>query len=203
MLKSYFNTEYISVKIGIIFTRLGISPNTWTLLALIPAVLGFATLSLCPQNPQNLIIGLGFFVLAGFIDAIDGAVARVTGSETAKGAYLDGIIDRYVEILLYLGLLIYGISSFWICMLIFGAIMTSFTRAYADHRKIITDEGDLKRMGGILERFERLMLIFSGMLLTGYFAEPVYLTYAVILAAILANITALQRIFFVVRYENN
>jgi len=197
VLKAKFNTDYISIKIGIIFSKLGIPPNVWTLLALIPAVFGFASLYY-----HNLILGLIFFIISGFIDAVDGAVARVTGSETDKGAYLDGVIDRYVEILLYLGLLFYGLQEFlipspaWISLLIFGSIMTSYARAYADHKGIVTEPEELKSMGGILERFERLTLIFIGML-AGYFVL-IYLTYAVILVAVLANITALQRILFVV-----
>jgi len=196
MLKSTFNTEYISIKIGIIFSKSGISPNAWTLLALIPAFLGFLSLYY-----HNLIYGLIFFMISGFIDAVDGAVARVTGSETNKGAYFDGIIDRYVEILLYTGLLIYGLdefllpSSIWISALIFGTVMTSYSRAYADHKGIVTEPDELRKMGGILERFERLMLIFIGMA-AGYFVL-IYLTYAVVITAVLANITVLQRIMFV------
>jgi len=127
-----------------------------------------------------------------------------------KGGYIDGIVDRYVEILLYLGLLFYGLNisinvidpNLWaalICILIFGAMFTSFTRAYADHRKLITRDADLKRMGGILERFERLMLIYMGMI-AGCF-NPGYLVYAVVIVAVLANVTALQRILFAVGYK--
>jgi phosphatidylglycerophosphate synthase len=202
MLKANFNTDHLSSALGVIFSKFGFSPNTWTLFSLIPAVIGFVCL--LPQYYHSLILGLVFFMLSGLVDAIDGAVARATKNVTDKGAYIDGIVDRYVEILLYLGLLFYGIpevllpSPAWLSILIFGAAMTSFSRAYADHRKIVTSPEDLKRMGGILERFERLTLIFIGML-AGYFIGPFYITYAVMAAAILANITALQRILFAVR----
>lgn len=203
MLKANFNTESISYRIGTIFMKFGIPPNAWTLISIIPAGVGFACLYY-----GELIFALIFFILSGFFDAVDGAVARVTGTVSDKGAYTDGIVDRYVEILLYLGLLVYGLNknllsaqawSSLICILIFGAVMTSFTRAYADHRKIVTDPKDLKKMGGILERAERLILIFIGML-AGYF-NPAYLAYAVILAAILANFTAFQRIMFVIKFK--
>lgn len=194
MLKSKFNTEGISIRIGMVFSKFGISPNTWTLISIIPAVLGFG--ALCTHH---LIYGLTLFLISGVIDAIDGAVARVTRNVTNLGAFLDGVIDRYVEILLYLGLLLYGISELWISLLIFGAIMPSFVRAYADHRGVVTEPEDHRRMGGILERTERLILVYAGMLL-GHF-DLLWLEYTIILAAILGNITALQRIWFVLNYK--
>ncbi len=194
MIKSKFNTDGISIKIGIIFSRFGISPNIWTLISIIPAVLGFGAL-----YTHHLIYGLILFLISGIIDAIDGSVARVTGRVTSFGAFLDGIVDRYVEILLYLGLLFYGISGLWISLLIFGAIMPSFVRAYADHRGVVTEPEDHRRMGGILERGERLTLIYIGMLL-GHF-DFSWLLYIIKLAAILGNITALQRIWFVFNYK--
>ena len=192
MIKSNFDIRYIDVKLGLFFSKLGITPNQWTFLALIPAVIGFLGLYF-----HNLTFGLVCFAISGVIDAIDGAVARVTGGETNLGAYLDGVVDRYVEILLYLGLLIYGFpgmvlsSSAWIGLLIFGAVMTPYVKAYADHKGIIEPK-DAEKMGGLCERFERLMIIFIGMAL-GYF-NIIYLTYSIILAAILANFTVFQRI---------
>ena len=202
MIKSKFNSESISIKMGIIFAKLGISPNLWTVLAIIPAVFGFLSLA-----SHNLILGTGFFIISGFIDAVDGAVARVTGDVTPYGAFLDGVIDRYVEILLYLGLLFYLSethefllpNSIWVSLLIFGALMPTYVRAYADHKGVITEEGDQRRMGGLLERFERMTLIFVGMV-AGYF-NPMYLTYMITITAVLSNLTALQRILFVVRHK--
>ena len=198
MIKSKFNSEPVSIKIGIVFAKLGISPNLWTIGAIIPAALGFLCLAF-----HNLVGGLIFFIISGFIDAVDGAVARVTGNVTSYGAFLDGIIDIYVEVLLYIGLLFYlpethGFlsNSIWISLLIFGALMPTYVRAYADHKGVVTEGEDQKRMGGILERFERMTLIFIGML-AGCF-NPTYLTYMIIIVAILSNLTALQRILFIV-----
>ena len=118
MIKSKFNSESISIKMGIIFAKLGISPNLWTVLAIIPAVFGFLSLA-----SHNLILGTGFFIISGFIDAVDGAVARVTGDVTPYGAFLDGVIDRYVEILLYLGLILmtFSLASVivWLVIVVF------------------------------------------------------------------------------------
>jgi len=82
--------------------------------------------------------------------------------------------------------------------MIFGSVMTSFVRAYADHRGIVKDPILQKRMGGILERAERLMVLYLGMLL-GIFDES-WLMWAIIVVAVLSNVTAVQRIFFTVRH---
>lgn len=204
MLKAKFNTEKISIKIGLLFSKLGLSPNAWTILSLIPAFLGFLFLL-----EGRLLIAATFFILSGFVDAIDGAVARVTGSVTNLGAFLDGVVDRYVEILLYLGLLFFLTNNsiqevfiphqYWISLLIFGALMPTFVRAYADHRNVVTEPEDHRKMGGLVERAERLILLLAGMVL-GYF-NPVYLIYLVVVVTVLANVTALQRIVFVIRFK--
>jgi hypothetical protein len=86
-------------------------------------------------------------------------------------------------------------------VLMFGALMTSFVRAYADHRGIVTDPAELKRMGGLLERLERLMLLYAGMFLGLFNTE--WLMAVIAITAVLANATVLQRIVFAMRKEND
>jgi len=203
MLKASGSTAAISIKIGTIFARVGISANTWTILALVPAILGFVALLY-----GELLVGVALFLLSGLMDVIDGAVARVTGSVSNLGAFLDGIIDRYVELLLYFGLLFFLLNNFvpeilvphiyWIVLLVSGALMPTFVRAYADHRNVVTEPEDHKKMGGMVERAERLGLIFAGMIL-GYF-NLLFLVYLIAATAALSHLTALQRILFVVRF---
>lgn len=194
-------TERIGIKLGILFAGIPISPNMWTALSVIPAIFGFIALVY-----KQLLLGVVLFGFSALLDAIDGGVARVTGRTTNLGAYLDGIADRIVEALLLFGLLFYGIDDFllpgyaWLMLLIFsGTTMTTFARAYADHRKVITDEKILRKMGGILERAERLILIFAGMILCHF--NPIYLTYSIALTAILSSITVCQRVWFVINYK--
>lgn len=202
MLKSKFNTEKISIKIGIVFSKLGLSPNQWTCISLVPAFLGFLSLYY-----HNLVFAVVFFLISGFIDVVDGAVARVTGSASNFGAFVDGVVDRYVEVLLYFGLMVYNPLNFliptyyWVSLLIFGAIMPTYVRAYADHKGVVTEPAEQKRMGGLLERAERLTLLFAGMLL-GFLFNELYLTYTIVISAVLSNITAFQRIWFVIRFKD-
>lgn len=199
MLKANLRSEKTDRLAGGL-AALGLSPNTWTLLSLVPALLGLAALIM-----HQLAYGLVLFALSAFIDIVDGTVARVTNQATDRGAFIDGVVDRYVEVMLYLGLLLYlGRGEFlsipneaWFMVLIFGALMTSFVRAYADHRGIVTDPGELKRMGGLLERMERLMLLYAGMFLGLFNTE--WLMAVIALTAVLANATALQRIAFAMR----
>ena len=200
MLKSRLPTEQTDRILGG-FSRLGLGPACWTMLSLVPASAGFLALA-----SHRLAEGLVLFALSGFIDMVDGAVARAINSSTASGAFIDGVLDRYVELLLCLGLTLYlGPEvylllpvTFWMVLLIFGSVMTSFVRAYADHRGVVKDQTLQKRMGGLLERAERLMLLYLGMLL-GIFDQR-WLVWAVVFVAILSNATAVQRILFALRH---
>lgn len=202
MLKSKYvqRFKWVHIKIGLLFSKVGLSPNMWTALSLAPAIAGFASLYYHQLAPAILL-----FALSGFIDIIDGNVARVTKSVSNLGAFLDGVIDRYVEFIMYLGLWLYLEHTpevllphgIWLLLLVFGAMMPSFITAYADHRNVISDPEKLRNIGGLLERFERLALIYAGMFL-GLFS-PVLLVYTVILTVLLANLTAFQRIINVIR----
>ena len=202
MLKATLRSEKTDRLAGGL-AAIGLSPNAWTLISLVPALAGLTALVM-----HQLALGLAMFALSAFIDIVDGTVARVTNQVSDKGAYIDGVVDRYVELMLYLGLLIYiGRGEFfglpnevWIVLLIFGGLMTSFVRAYADHRGIVKDAGELKRMGGLLERLERLMLLYFGMFL-GLFNIQ-WLMMIIVLTALLANATALQRIRFALRAKS-
>ena len=199
MLKANLRSEKTDRLAGGL-ARLGLSPNTWTLLSLVPALFGLAALVM-----HQLAYGLVLFALSAFIDIVDGTVARITNQATDRGAFIDGVVDRYVELLLYIGLLLYvGRGEFlnlpneaWFMVLMFGALMTSFVRAYADHRGIVTDPDELKRMGGLLERLERLMLLYAGMFLGLFNTE--WLMAVIAITAVLANATVLQRIVFAMR----
>jgi len=180
----------LSVKIGIAFAKLGLSPNGWTLLTVLPALAAFWML----VNEQFLYAAL-FFIFAAFIDMIDGAVARVTGRATKFGAYLDTIMDRYVEGIIVFGLLFASLPYFyvpayaWIFLYFFGSFMTTYAKSAAKEKELV--EKELR--GGLLERAERLLLLFVGILLASY--NPLYLIYVIATLAVLSNITALQRVW--------
>jgi phosphatidylglycerophosphate synthase len=179
-----------SVKVGIAFSKVGLSPNQWTILTIIPALAATWLLS-----QESFIYAAVLFIIAGFIDMVDGAVARVTGSATKFGAYLDTTVDKYVEALIIFGMVfaslppLYFAAYVWIFLYFFGGMMTTYAKSAAKEKEIV--EKELR--GGLLERAERLIILFIGILLAA--ANPLYLTYVVAALAVLSNITALQRIW--------
>jgi phosphatidylglycerophosphate synthase len=74
--------------------------------------------------------------------------------------------------------------------------MVSYSRAYAVYRRVLKDDKKISKMPGILERSERLLLVFLGMLL--YDFNPVYLTYAIAIAAVLSIVTVMQRMLYAI-----
>ncbi len=179
----------ISIKVGLLFGKLPLNPNQWTISAFIPAVLCFYFLT-----KSDFLLATVFFALTAFVDLIDGAVARVQGKTTKKGAYLDTIVDRYVELIIFTGLsfvslpVVYFDAKIWIFLCLFGTMMTTYSKAAAKEKLFL--ESELK--GGLLERPERLLILFFA-LLSAIFSLQ-YIVYFLILIAVLSNFTALQRI---------
>ena len=194
--------KIISEKVGQIFSKFGPSPNQYTLISLLFVVFAFCSLvsaNLILPKHINYVLGLAliFFLLAAFLDFIDGAVAKFLKKETKKGAYLDTICDRYVEGIILLGFLFLPLADFllpakiWIFLAFFGSLMTTYSKAAAKEKELIQIE--LKR--GLFGRGERVILIILAMLLG--ILNFSWIIYPIIILAILSNITALQRIHWV------
>lgn len=177
--------------VGKIFSSLPITPNQYTLISVIFALFSFYFLI-----KQKLILAIVFFLIAGFLDFIDGAVARYKNISTKIGAYLDTIVDRYVEAILLFGILFLPLPKIllpgfcWIFLILFGSLLTTYAKAAAKEKELVKEE--LK--GGFLSRGERIILLFFSLILAVLDPTFVFMTYFLILTAILTNITAVQRI---------
>lgn len=184
----------LSVKIGISFSKIPLSPNQWTLLSLIPAVLAAYFLAV-----DQFLFAAGLFIIAAFLDLVDGSVARVTGRVSKFGAYLDTIVDRYVEAMIIFALLFVALPTtgfllpirIWVFFYLFGAMLTTYAKSAAKEKGIIEEGSELK--GGLVERAERLIILFIGIVAAAF--DPIYLSYAIVLLAVLANFSAVQRIW--------
>jgi len=200
----------IEIKTGEFFSKLGPTPNQYTLISLFFAILAFYFLIKNPSTAKggdermfidiDLILALIFFLLATILDFIDGTVARFTQRETKKGAYLDTICDRYVEGIILLGFLFLPLKGFfllpagiWIFLAFFGSLMTTYAKAAAREKEMVTEE--LKK--GLLGRGERVILIFLAMFL-GIFNLS-WMLYPIVILAILSNLTAIQRIYLTLK----
>jgi CDP-diacylglycerol--glycerol-3-phosphate 3-phosphatidyltransferase len=127
-------------------------------------------------------------ILAGFFDMADGRVARLEGRVTPFGGFYDSVMDRYSDLCLLIGLLIYygRINRFFYVSLVavsmIGSVMVSYSRARAEN--IIPS-----CKVGFLERPERVVLIIIGALFDRM--APVLW-----LIAVLSNVTVIHRIIF-------
>lgn len=159
----------------------GIPPNviTWSALA---ANLGAGILFAEGRFPA----GGGMVIVAGLCDLLDGPVARIQNRVSLFGGFLDSILDRYADFLLFLGLLVYYVemNRFRYAVLagaaMAGAVMVSYAKARAAS---LVPESEI----GLWERPERLALIILGALLNRM--GP-----ALWILAIGPNITVIHRI---------
>jgi CDP-diacylglycerol--glycerol-3-phosphate 3-phosphatidyltransferase len=173
---------------GLALTK--ISPNVLTFLGLvinvIAAVLfGYAS----AENQQRMFLYAGLVIIgAGIFDMVDGRVARATGQVTQFGAFFDSVIDRYSDVALFFGLLVYYARAnrfFYLvltALVMVTSVMVSYTRARAE--SLI---GSCKV--GFMERPERIVLIIIGALFNRM--GPVLWVLAV-----LSTITVIHRIAY-------
>ncbi len=198
MIKQNSFLRNVQSGLGLLFAKIPISPNDWTILSLLIAL--FAAFNIASGN---LFFGLSLFVLSALCDAIDGAVARARGETSKVGAFIDGISDRFVEFLflfsfMFVSLpLIYLDAKIWISLAVFfGTMMPSFVRAYSDHKEVLSKK-DANALGGLCERSERIILLVLGLLVSLLANTMNYFVYALILVIIFSIITILQRLFII------
>lgn len=190
--------ERITKKLGKAFSRLGLSPNQWTLLSLVPAFVGFYLV-----YERFLLYGAASFSGSVFIDIVDGSVARYTGRSSKRGAYIDTIADRYVEFILVFSMLFIPLPKLliparaWIFLLLFGSLITTYSKAAAKEKEILTQELE----GGILERAERVVLLILALILG--WINGLWMVSLLAILAFLTNGSAFQRISKALRMCND
>jgi CDP-diacylglycerol--glycerol-3-phosphate 3-phosphatidyltransferase len=164
--------------------RLGLRPNTLTFIGL-----GLNLLAAWAIAVGEWLQGCSLIVLAGFFDVLDGAVARNCRQASAFGSFLDSVLDRYSDLSLLVGLLIYysrqGTILYQILLgaAIMGTALTPYTRARAE--TLIP-----KCNVGVMERPERILLVFLGAAIQSIMPIVVWVL------AIFTNITVIQRVHY-------
>lgn len=172
--------------------KLGFTPNALTIVGF----LGMCGVSIVVAL-GNFALGGVLIILAGILDGLDGSLARLTNQATKFGAFLDSTTDRFAEGALYFGILYAFLqrSQTWVAYLVFvafvGSVMVSYARARAEGIGVECREG-------WLTRFERIAILVLGLLLTALFGETP-LVIALGFIAVFANITAVQRMWYVYR----
>jgi CDP-diacylglycerol---glycerol-3-phosphate 3-phosphatidyltransferase len=170
--------------IGAFLNRLGLSPNTITLLGLVGTTIGAYVIA------QGRMTTGAFILLASvLVDAFDGTMARLRGEPSDFGAFVDSVSDRYAELVTFGGLLYYfltqgdypGVVVSFIAAA--GSLLVSYVKARAEGLGFTAKVG-------ILTRLERYIVLIPLLI----FNQPFI---AVSIIAVLANITAYQRILHV------
>nr|WP_232296253.1 CDP-alcohol phosphatidyltransferase family protein [Terriglobus sp. TAA 43] len=170
-----------------------ISPNTLTFIGLIINIVaafffGYAR----GENAHRMFLYAGLILIgAGLFDMVDGRVARQTNQVSVFGAFFDSVIDRYSDVAIFFGLLVYyarGNRFVYVVLVAFvmtASLMVSYTRARAE--ALI---GSCKV--GFMERPERIVLVILGALADtwGVMAPALWVL------AFLSTVTVIHRIRF-------
>ncbi|MBC3540992.1 CDP-alcohol phosphatidyltransferase family protein [Rufibacter sediminis] len=154
---------------------LGFTPNTVTITGFM-LNLGVAVIFILGGEQGNrgdlsYVGWAGFLILfAGLFDMLDGQVARIGKMSSAYGAMFDSVIDRYSELIMFLGICYYLVahhyflSSLLAFIAMIGSMMVSYTRARAEGLGV-------ECKGGLMQRPERVVLIGLSSMLCGVMAS--------------------------------
>lgn len=199
-----------------LFVKIGVTPNIITaigfILNIVAAVIFIIGAGVERTDLSYVGWGGAVILLAGLFDMIDGRLARVGKMESRFGAMFDSVLDRYSELVMFLGICYYLVaqsyflSSLFAFIAMIGSLMVSYIRARAEGMGI-------ECKGGLMQRPERILLIGISAVLCGMLERftgaikitfpntdfPIFesitlFTFPIFLLAILANWTAVQRL---------
>lgn len=174
-----------------IVDRLGVSPNEVTVASMGVAVAAAVALAIAGNDPSWYLLGGGLVLFNGFLDMLDGALARQTDSATLEGDFLDHLIDRYADVVI-LGGLVAGVGRYDIG---FVAIVGILLNAYVGTQ---AQAVGLNRMyEGLITRVE-VLLLTGGVSIAATWIRAEYLGLTIVgwllvFFMIASNGTALQR----------
>ena len=163
--------------------RARVRPNHLTVLGL-----GVSIAAAYVFSVGRLRWGAALLAVAGLFDFFDGAVARLAGSDSDYGAFLDSVVDRYSDLAALLGILVYyehtsdTLGAILTMATLAGTVMVSYTKARAQSIGVRCEIG-------VMERPERLIALTAGAMFH-------LLTPVMALLALLTNLTAIQRIVY-------
>ena len=185
-LRSYFEEPGARL-----FRAVGFTPNTITLLGF-----GICVVSAYLVASGWLLWGGVVFLVGGILDLMDGALARLNGTESPFGALLDSVFDRLGEAALFVGMGIYALRAdvseeyraFFITALLLALIFSqgvSYLRARGEGLGVFT-------RAGIMTRTERVAILGIGLLLAWI---PWLLLGILVVIAAVSCFTLFQRMF--------
>lgn len=182
------------------FYSFKVSPNTLTLISLLFAAL--AGLSFYMSGDDRLILGIAlvFVLLNAFMDGVDGALARKSGTSSKYGDFLDHVVDRYADVFIICGIFFGGYLPVTIgVMVIVGVLLASYLGTQGQA------VGVGRVYGGIMGRADRMIVILLATSLNLLYPGEIgiqgfgftVLGWALIIIGVTSHITALQRIWHI------
>jgi archaetidylinositol phosphate synthase len=168
--------------------RVGATPNVISILAFVAAIGAAAAFYLA--TPAAYAVGAFLVFLNGWLDLLDGAVARELGTDSPSGDLLDHVLDRYADVLVVAGLAA-GIGRFDLGLAaVTGVLLTSYLGTQAEA------VGLDRVYGGLLGRADRLALV--GVTAAVSVVFPVVAGFSLVawllgLFAVVGHVTAIQR----------
>ena len=200
--------------------KIGVTPNMITVVGFVLNVLATVIFIIGAENSERTdhryVAWAGLVVLiAGLMDMVDGRLARLGNMSSPYGALFDSVLDRYSEMVMFLGISYYFISqdyffsSLFAFIAMIGSVMVSYTRARAEGLGVNCSVG-------LMQRPERILIIGISALACGlisyivgynikldvsWFPLPIFETILIFslpmaILAIMANVTAIRRLQF-------
>jgi len=191
LIKDYYRMKD---SMGKYFAKLPITTNTYTLMVLVPALIGFFVLLF----QQILLAGI-LFVISGFFDIIDGSVARIRKKESVFGAWFADFSDKGAETCLLFGIsfincaIPYLNQNFAILLLFVFAFMFSYVKPHGYFWKMIRKKNEPIVW---FDRNSRLGIIYIGFF--AYSINPAFLGWAIIISLAISSIKLAQAIMYLV-----
>lgn len=186
--------QYLLVGVGRHAHDMGLTPNQVSQLGFFAAIVS-AGLYWSSQFHNILLVGAALLLLiSGFLDAVDGALARAYGQTTIFGGFLDSLLDRCADSCVLIGVIMGWLatgSEAWLfvgLVALVGSLLVSYTRARAEAA------GVRMETVGLAERAERIIILVAASFLTLLWRDA--LRWSVFLLALLTNLTVLQRAIY-------
>lgn len=198
-----------------LLARAGVTPNALTAMGFLINILATVVFvygtNAARGNLKYVALGGCVILLAGLFDMMDGRLARVSKQESRFGALFDSVLDRYSELVMFLGICYYLVaqgyflSSLFAFIAMIGSVMVSYVRARAEGLGV-------ECRGGLMQRPERVLLVGITAILCGlvqvyvgefkfiipdtnfpYFENITIFTFPIFVMAVLTNWTVIQR----------
>ena len=181
--------EEIAKKLVLPLGRIGVSPNHLTVIGFLLSVAAGYSLMTWQQGQERLIIGGILIIVSGFIDALDGVLARSSGKVTRFGGFFDSVADRYSDSVVLAGLIMGGLCDALIGLFaLIGSIMVSYSRSRAEA------EGVKMAGVGLAERAERMIFLALCAILSYWWYTV--MNWSVLILGILSHLTVIQRALY-------